>query len=277
MDQLTTIETEPQQEFRFLPLALIDDPQAPIRETMDEKALAELVASIMEAGLIEPLIVKDTGTRWEVVAGHRRWIACGIAGMNTVPCMIRGKSDVSDLAIMIHENAFREDMNPVEEARFYARALQELCSNDVDILCEKVRRDRNFVEGRLLLLIGYAPVVAALEAGKIGIAHARALNKLKNVGFLPNLLDSAVNQGATARAIAEWVRDADQLPTLELPADNAAASGDASAAALVDTTPRCLFCLSQKHAHVMKMVWLHHTCSDLLDSALGRAEDTVSG
>ena len=276
MELLTTTETEPLQEFRNLPLELIDDPGAPIRDTMDEVALAELVISIQAVGLIEPLVVKDVGTRWEVIAGHRRWIACGMAGLKTVPCMIRGKSEVADLAIMIHENAFREDMNPVEEARFYARAMQELCGNDVDVLCEKVRRDRNFVEGRLLLLMGYAPVVAALEAGKIGIAHARALNKLKNIGFLPNLLDSAMNQGATARAVAEWVRDADQLPTLELPADNAAASGDGSAAALIDTTPRCLFCLSQKHAHVMKMVWLHHTCSDLLDAALGRAEGTAT-
>lgn len=268
METTTTPAHELNQEYRSIPLAQIRDPQQPARETMDEVRFAELVDSIKAVGLIEPIIVKDCGTDFEVVAGHRRTMACRAAGLQDVPCMIRRNKTVSNIAVMIHENAFREDMNPIQEARFYAQAMEEEADNDVDKLCAMLKRDRAHVEGRLLLLFGHKPVVDALEAGRISIAAARALNKLTNVGVLPMLLDSAMNQGATARQVTEWVREYDGMPPIAVTQSAAADTADAAGTAQPSSVPTCQFCRQQKHAHMMRMVWFHEYCLDGLDGLM---------
>lgn len=270
MQSTTAEDVEVEQEFRNIPIDLIDDPQAPVRETMDEVALRELVESVGVCGLIEPLVVKDNNDRFEVVAGHRRRIACQIAGLQMVPCMIRRKRRVSDLAIMIHENAFREDMNPIEEARFYARALTEEAENDVDKLCGMLKRSRNHVEGRLVLLLGHPTVMAALEQGRIPIGTAHSLNRLKNVALLPQLLDAAVNQGANSKAISQWVREADQLPTIEIAVVDPNDPAAGCPAPIPPGVPECIFCQSQKYPHMMSMVWMHAHCLDALNAMMTR-------
>lgn len=259
-----TLETEPEivQEFRNIPIDLIRDPQAPARESLDKEKYLELCQSITDVGLIEPVVVKDCNDHFEVVAGHRRTMACRAAGLKVVPCMIRRDSKVSDLSIMIHENAFREDMNPVEEARFYLRALREEADNDIDKLCSMLRRERNFVEGRILLLAGYPSVVDALEKGHITIAVSKLLHKVTDPNRLLILLDLCMQGGANARQVAEWVRDANgqepiQLPPADPEGDAARAAAAGGSAGMV-----CIFCGSMKHAHTMRMVWAHEICHD---------------
>src|SRR5947209_3370813 len=136
-------------------LDLLDEPAIPERETMEEADLADLAMSIAEIGLIKPLIVKAVGDRFEVTAGHRRLLACRIANYSPVPCRVQSGAEVDPLAVLVAENAHVERVNAVEEARFYARLLEEKCENDVDLLCVKVRRRRSYVEDRLLILRGY--------------------------------------------------------------------------------------------------------------------------
>jgi len=144
-----------QYEYREIPLDLIDEPAVPERETMEEWDLAELALSIEGEGLIKPLIVKQMGERFETIAGHRRLLGCRLAKYSPVPCRVKINDQVDDLAILVAENQHVEAVNAVEEARFYRRVLVEMCKNDVDLLCLKVRRKRNYVEDRLLLLMGY--------------------------------------------------------------------------------------------------------------------------
>lgn len=270
MQTSTAEDVEVEQEFRNIPIGLIDDPAAPVRETMDEVALRELVESIVHVGLIEPIVVKDNNARFEVIAGHRRRIACEIAQLAIVPCIILRKRRVSDLAIMIHENAFREDMNPIEEARFYARALIEEAENDVDKLCAMLKRSRSHVEGRLVLLLGHPAVMAALEGGKIPISTAHSLNRLQNVALLPQLLDAAINQGANSKAISQWVREADQLPTIHLPGPNLNDPAADGSTPIPCQVPQCIFCGQLTRAHQMSMYWMHDYCREAFDGMMNR-------
>lgn len=263
-------ELNAQYTYRDIALCLIDDPARPERETMDERELADLAMNISEVGLIEPLVVKSVDDRFEVIAGHRRLLACRLVNYSPVPCRIRKDGDIDSLAILVAENAHREDVNPVEEARFYARVLTEKADNDVDKLCLIVRRNRNFVEDRLLLLLGYPEVVDALGQRRISIAVARALNKLKDTTRLLLLLDTAIQQGATARQVTEWVRDSDQLEPIILPPvdpNNPAYDGAALSAAY---RMECVFCESQNHGHAMQMLWIHGVCLDMLKRMLNR-------
>lgn len=260
-----------QFEDRLIPWELLDEPPDAQRETMEEQELADLALSIGDVGLLEPLIVMPNGQRYTIRAGHRRYIACGIAQYSPVPCRVVVAGIVDDLAMMEAENAFREDVNVIEQACFYQRLLIERCGNDVDMLVIRVRRKREFVEDRLNLLLGHPNVVDALRNKRISLAVARELNKVKDPNRLLILLDTAVQQGATARQVNQWRRDADNLQAIVLPdVDSPGADGDGTAP-VAAFSMECLFCESGEHQHMMEMVYLHAPCKGLLLRMLQRA------
>lgn len=261
-------ELNNQFEFRLIDYDLIDDPKAPERETMDPKALAELSESIAEVGLIKPLIVKPMAGRFEVVAGHRRKIACGLAGYSPVPCRVKVNGKVTALSIMIHENAHTEAVNAIEEARFFLQCLDEECGNDVDVLCAKTKRRREYVEGRLNLLNGYPRVVVAIEQSLISIGVGEQLNRVKDPNQLLLLLDQAINQGASVRTVTQWVREANMQEPIQLPPDEAVDPNAPPAPPIANHMPKCFFCRTSKHPHTMKFLYMHEPCADIVREAL---------
>lgn len=277
MTPSTLTATEVEGEYRRIEIGLIRDPQEPARETMDQKKFDELCQSIHDAGLIEPIIVRDRNDHFEVVAGHRRTLACRAVGLQRVPCIIRRDETVSDMAIKIHENTYREEMNPVEEARFYLRALNEECGGDVDKLCDMLKRDRSSVEGRILLLSGYPKVVEALEKGFIGIGVSRLLNKIKDPNRLLLCLDMAVQGGANARQVAEWVRDANGQDPILLPPPDPEGDAAAAAAAAQSNERVCIFCQLATHAYMMEPLWAHSICRERAEAADAAGAQQHSG
>lgn len=260
MTEINPTATDTEQEYRLIDIELIRDPQAPARETMEEKEFLELCQSIADLGLIEPIIVKDRNDHFEVVAGHRRTMACRAVGLRKLACMIRRDPNVDDLAVMIAENVFREEWKPVEEARFYLRVLDEKAEGDVDKLCSIVKRDRAHVEGRILLLSGYPNVLAALEAGHIPINVSRMLNKCKDPNRLLILLDMAVQGGANAKQVAEWVRDANGQEPIQLPPDDPEANALLAAQLAAASVRTCVICQSSEHPQIMETVDVHNIC-----------------
>lgn len=258
-----------------IPLDLLDEPTLPERETMEETDLADLALNIAEIGLIKPLIVKAVGDRYEVTAGHRRLLACRLANYSPVPCRVQAGGDVDPLAVLIAENAHVESVNPVEEARFYARLLVERCGNDVDLLVIKVRRRREYVEDRLLLLRGYPEVIEALHAKRISLAVARELNKVRDPNRLLLLLDVSIQQGATGRQVAQWRKETDGLAPL-LAADSDPADQATNPNAIAPTfKPECLFCEDTEDPHLMEMFYLHKPCKKIVQRMLGRGAGDI--
>jgi|SRR5579862_206493 len=260
-------------KFQRIPLDLIDEPAIAERQTMDEVELGELALDIQQNGLIQPLVVKPVGKRFEVIAGHRRLLACRIITLSPVPCIVKPAEVVDPLALMVAENAHREDVNPVEEARFYQRILTEQCGNDVDLLCIKVRRKRGYVEDRLLLLMGHETVVEALHQRKISIAVARELNKCKQPIRLRLLLDTAINQGATARQVAQWRKEYDEQPDIQLASPDPADQSTNPSALPYQPFMVCLFCEDSDDTHLMEIVYLHKPCAKIVRKMLGRVEE----
>jgi ParB/RepB/Spo0J family partition protein len=270
MATASAITLNAQFEDRLIPLELIDDPEVPERETMEERYLAELALSIAEVGLIKKLIVKPVGERYEVVAGHRRIIGCRLAKYSPVPCRVMVGDTVDPLAILVHENAHTEDVNPIEEARFYLRLLNERCENDVDALCIMVRRKREFVEDRLNLLRGWPEVVDTLQLKRISMAVARELNKVSDRGRMLIMLDNARTMGATARQVAEWRKNADAMGPVQMPAIDGDMNGAAAALPSSGFQPECLFCGDSEEPHLMKLVYLHGPCERIVMRMLQR-------
>jgi ParB family chromosome partitioning protein len=264
-------ELNAQYEYHEIPLELIDEPAVPERETMEAADLADLAVSIRDQGLIKPLVVKPSGTRWETVAGHRRLLACRMVDYSPVPCRIKANGSVDSLAILVAENAHVEPVNPIEEARFFQRVLEEACDNDVDALCIKLRRKRGYVEDRLIMLRGHPKVIEALQARRISMAVARELNKIPDEARLILLLDVSINQGATARQVETWRREAAQLGPIGAAPDTSAEDNAKAIALIPQFNPECLFCQSSLHHHMMELVYLHKPCKDIVLSVLNRA------
>lgn len=269
-------ELNAQFESRDIPIELLDEPAVPERETMEEVDLADLAISIGNEGLINPITVKPVGDRYEVTAGHRRLLACRIANYSPVPCRVKVGGEVDPLALLVAENQHREAVNPVEEARFYQRVLIELCENDVDMLCIKVRRRREYVEDRLILLRGNPDVLEALHKKRISLAVARELNKCSDPPRLLILLDTAVNQGATARQVAEWRRQGEILGPVGMAEGDGADQSTNESAQPPTFVMECLFCQDQNDPHLMEMFYLHKPCLRILLRMLQRNPELLA-
>jgi ParB family chromosome partitioning protein len=273
MATLSAAKLNAQYEERRIPIELIDEPATPERQTMEADDLAALGLNIKAIGLIKPLVVIPRGKRFETVAGHRRLLAMRIVKYSPVPCRVYVKGQVDTLSILVAENAYTEAVNPVEEAQFYARLLEEKCSNDVDILCMAVGRRREFVEDRLNMLLGNPLVLQALQQRKISIAVARELNKVEDPNRLLVYLDCAVNQGATARTVATWRMATADLGPL-IPGDNGTGPVlDTSAQTVQGYQMECMFCGGSEDPHMMDFVHIHRPCRKIQERLLKSAVD----
>jgi ParB family transcriptional regulator, chromosome partitioning protein len=277
-----------------LSLARIREPAHPMRENMADEALEELVQSIRELGVLQPLLVRRAeDDMFEVVAGHRRLLAARLAGLATVPVKVHD-DDSTLLAARVHENLLREDVAPDEEAVFYAE-LYEAHGEDVDVVAGLVRRSREYVERRLLLLRGDGLVLEALRAKRINLGQAEELNRMTRAEDRAYYLEYVARAGASVRQLREWRSQANvraELAAKEGPADAgtvAAATGASPAPAnagplYASMAPpwefssstemrRCLFCGSEHQAFRM---YQKHVCEPCANTHLVRAEQEAA-
>jgi ParB family chromosome partitioning protein len=247
-------------EFREINIDLIDDPEHALRETFDENKLAELTDSISTEGIIEPIIVKPRGDRFEIIAGHRRTLAARMARLSVVPCVIRRDVETSSDIIKFHENIHREDMNPVEEARALQRILTEHCGNDVDQLVRTLHLTYTYISNRLNLLRGNADVCAALERGEINFTVAMKLNQFPSAMAIKTHLLQAIATGANGRMVANWL---EQWKRLAIEQDiEAARTGDTTTqeAQAQYAGPQCYCCLRRDNVGQMILIHVHTYC-----------------
>jgi ParB/RepB/Spo0J family partition protein len=245
--------------YRELPLALIDQPALPIRESFDHAAMEELITSIRDVGVLQPIAVEEHGGRYRILAGHRRYLAATRANLVTIPAIVRDTRQISGQAVTVHENFFREDVNPAEEARYLAQLLEQECAGDVDRLCILTRQVRSYVEGRLLLLGGDPDVFEALRQRRLSMAVARELNRVKDRGYRMMYLDAAIRGGATARIVQEWRIQSESMAPAAAPALTNGENQYTGLPAPI-TTMICLFCDSSAEPWEMELVPMHRRC-----------------
>lgn len=261
-------KTKPRSEkfvAKSIPIEDLLEPLRPARETMDEVKLQDLIDSLSAVGLIEPLVVMPEGKKYRIYAGHRRFLAAKALGWSHVNCVIRSGADPGDEAITDHENAFREDLNPAEESRYYSHLLETKCSGDVDLLCARVRRSRAHVEGRILLSSGDQQVFDNLSAQRIQIGVAVELNKVNDAGLRLVYLDAAVRGGASVALVREWRIKANAMYGENLPdlADQPLTGVAAPIAPKLDMG--CFFCGSDEHLYMMELLYLHKFCRQAIE------------
>ncbi len=156
------------------------------RKIFDEESLEDLTNSIKERGMIQPIIVRsssDNKSKYEIVAGERRWIAAQRAGLHSVPVVITEVDDLKSLEFAIVENVQRNDLNPLEEAQGYKRLIDEF-SYDQEKVAKFIGKSRSHIANCLRLLTLPQDVIKLIEAQKLTAGHAKILVGLDNASFV---------------------------------------------------------------------------------------------
>jgi ParB family chromosome partitioning protein len=191
--------------FDEVPLDSIEpNPRQP-REVFDPDALAELVMSIKEVGILQPIVVRELDPgRYQLIMGERRWRASREAGLETVPAIIRDTPDDELLRDALLENLHRQELNALEEAAAYAQLLEEFGATHEE-LADRVGRSRSHVTNTLRLLHLTPSVQRRVAAGVLSAGHARALLSLDSAEAQEQLAARVVAEGLSVRAVEEIV------------------------------------------------------------------------
>jgi ParB family chromosome partitioning protein len=191
---------------REVPISSIRPNPLQPRTHFDEESLVSLAASIREVGVLQPILVRETGADdFELIAGERRWRAARRAGLQTMPVLVQSATDVHSLEQALVENLHREDLNALEEAAAYQQLIDEFGYTHEQV-ASRVGRSRSAVTNTLRLLQLPAGVQRALADGAISAGHARALLGTPDRALQEELVKQIVAEGLNVRAVEELVR-----------------------------------------------------------------------
>ena len=174
------------------------------RQVFDEKALKELAVSIKEHGVIQPIIVRNIGNKYEIIAGERRYKASALAGLTKIPAIVRNLDDKESSKVALLENLQRKNLNPIEEARTYQKIL-ELDQMTQEELAKTMGKSQSAVANKLILLSLSDDVQDALLKEKISERHARALLAVDNQEKQKQLLNKIIANKMTVRELEEEI------------------------------------------------------------------------
>src|SRR5215218_4694986 len=205
---LSTTPVEAGAELRELPVELITpNPRQP-RRAFDEESLVALADSLEDRGVLQPVLVRPVpGGTYELIAGERRWRAARLAGLDTIPAIVRPHDDAESLELALIENMAREDLNPIEEARACALLVEELGLTREEI-GRRVGRSRVAVSNLLRLLDLPDEALDLLSRGELTEGHGRAILMAQGHDERRRLARSAVDEGWNVRRTESRARQA---------------------------------------------------------------------
>ena len=191
--------------FADLPIGQVEPNHVQPRQVFDEEAMAELVHSITEVGLLQPVVVRRTGEEtYELVMGERRWRAAQQAGLEAIPAIVRETDDADMLRDALLENLHRSQLNPLEEAAAYSQLLEDFsCTHDE--LASRIGRSRPQISNTIRLLKLSPAVQRRVAAGVLSAGHARSLLAVEDAEQQDKLAARVVAEGISVRGLEEIV------------------------------------------------------------------------
>lgn len=181
------------------------------RTTFEEKALDELAQSIAANGIVQPVVIRPKGERYEIVAGERRWRAAQRAGLKRIPAVIKAVTDDKLLELALIENIQRQELNAVEEAQAYRKLIDTLGLTQ-EMLSERVGKERSLIATSLRLLKLPADVQKLIEEGKLSAGHGRALLMTDDPSAQRQLARSIIDRKLSVREAERLVKKSGMPP-----------------------------------------------------------------
>jgi ParB family chromosome partitioning protein len=183
----------------------IDPSEVQPRQVFRQEKLAELAASLKANGLIQPVVVRRRGERFQLIAGERRWRAAQLAGLHKIPAVVKNVPDGSVLELSLIENLQRENLNPIEEAGAYKNLLDKLGYTQ-EQLAQRVGRDRSSIANSLRLLKLPTAIQALVGEEKLSMGHARALIGLGSAADQEAMASRILSRGLSVRETERLVK-----------------------------------------------------------------------
>ena len=197
--------TEKKEGEKLVNITKVEPNREQPRKNFDEDALDELAESIKQFGLLQPILVQDKSTYYEIIAGERRWRAAKKAGLKEIPVIIREYNKQQSVEIALIENVQRADLNPIEEALAYQQLMQEFGLKQEEIAF-RVSKNRATITNSIRLLKLTEPVQKLLISGEISSGHARALLGLEESEQQIALAAQIVEKGLNVRQVEKIVK-----------------------------------------------------------------------
>lgn len=176
------------------------------RRTFDEEALSALADSIRGVGVLQPILVRKSGKRYQIIAGERRFRAARIAGYRNVPCIVRDYTREEELEAALIENLQRENLNPIEEAEAVQRLMKE-CGYTQEAAARRLGKSRPGVANLLRLLTLPEDIKLLIVEGKLSEGHGRVLAGVDRIAFKRELAEKTVREGLSVRALEKIVSE----------------------------------------------------------------------
>jgi ParB family chromosome partitioning protein len=246
-------------KLKVIPLDRIKDPERPLRSNLTPESVDELVFSIKEVGLIQPLVVVEVGDSYEVIAGHRRLMACELAGLTEAPCIVTVSSGLEKEVLKMHENIAREDINPIDWATQLDYLKSEYKVPNAK-LAEMLGFSEAWVSQHLEILKYPAEILQQIKDGKIAFSSARELAQIVDPIKRKVYTNAAVVSGVTPAQAANWRREANTTPYQ--PVENADSSATSESGGVVaPLLPVCAVCNEPVEWADLLNLQIHRNCA----------------
>jgi ParB family transcriptional regulator, chromosome partitioning protein len=263
-----------------IPVQQIIEPVDPMRSSFDEDKINELCESIKKQGLINPITVRPVHVpikntecstslkgeicsnplhkKYEVVAGHRRFTACVRASVFVIPCVVREMTDDEVFSMRAHENLFREDVDPVDEALYIGKLIGEE-TDKIPEIAEQLNRSVTWVEDRLMILTYPDYFLQPIKVGKVKLGVAKALAQIDDEVYRKMFFDNAIRDGMTVWQadyfLSQWqngiYKDSSEIV---IPSDNPKNFEP------VKVRMQCAKCGQMAETPNLQTVWIHVEC-----------------
>ncbi len=181
------------------------------RKHFDEEKLEQLAASIRQYGVLEPIIVRSKGNTYEIVVGERRWRACTLADIATIPAVVRELTDKEMMEIALIENLQREDLNAIEEAEGYQRLIEEFALTQEEV-AYSVGKKRSSVANSLRLLGLDSKVKQCVISGKLSTGHAKVLLSVESRAERQVLAERVISEDLSVRQLEKLLKAKQSVP-----------------------------------------------------------------
>ncbi|WNB92093.1 ParB/RepB/Spo0J family partition protein [Bacillus sp. NEB1478] len=201
-------QTEANEEAEVMEVSIKElrpNPYQP-RKVFDPKAIDELKDSILEHGILQPIVVRKSIKGYEIVLGERRYRAASQAGLKTIPVIVKDYTEQKMMEVALIENLQREDLNPVEEGQAYQKLIDHLKVTQEE-LSVRVGKSRPHIANHIRLLQLPKPVLELLSNGQISMGHGRALLGLKKKTKMQQLVQKTMENGLNVRQLEKLIQD----------------------------------------------------------------------
>lgn len=247
------------KKLEIIPLDKIKDPERPMRSNLTPESVDELVFSIKEVGIIQPLVVCKSGESYEVIAGHRRLLAAEIAGLIEAPCVVVVSKDLEKEVLKMHENVAREDISPIDWANHLAYLKSQYKLSNAK-MAEMIGFSEAWISQHLEVLNYPAEVKNAISTGQLAFSSARELAQIKDPAKRRVYVNAAVKSGVTPDQAANWRREANTTP-YQSGSPNEPALQENTGEEIAIPLPICPVCQKEIEYADLISIQIHRNCA----------------